>query len=76
VLEKVMQLHAEGAIVLMGNHDHMMVKSFEQDPVFIERYMLMWIRDEFHHGYNGEKTVVFGWHLRCLELPSRKVYSV
>lgn len=177
VLEKVLQLQAEGAIVLMGNHDHMMVKSFEQDPVFIERwfrngakqtlssyahaaaetasgapdsleitpllethltflaglkcyyetdeyifvhggvhpttplaktdpYLLMWIRDEFHHGYKGEKTVVFGHtptenlhgkhdvyfgenkiigidggavfggQLHCLELPSRKVYSV
>ncbi|MED4750293.1 metallophosphoesterase family protein [Brevibacillus choshinensis] len=176
VLEKVMELHATGAIVLMGNHDHMMIKSFEQDPVFIERwfrngaqktlvsyghaaaeqevgpesldltpvleqhisflrgldcyyetddyifvhggvhpttplpetdpYTLMWIRDEFHKGYKGEKTVVFGhtptenFHgkndvyfgenniigidggavfggqLNCLELPSKKVYSV
>lgn len=177
VVEKVKQLHAQGAIVLMGNHDHMMVKSFEQDPVFIERwfrngaqatlasyghaaaqtepgapaslevtpevqehldflgelahyhetdeyifvhggvhpqtpvaetdpYKLMWIRDEFHKGYQGEKTVVFGHtptenlhgkhdvyfgenniigidggavfggRLHCLELPSRKVYSV
>ncbi|MBH0330300.1 MULTISPECIES: metallophosphoesterase family protein [Brevibacillus] len=177
VVEKVKQLHAEGAIVLMGNHDHMMVKSFEQDPVFIERwfrngaqktlasyghtaadtesgapetleitasvnehleflagldsyyetddyifvhggvhpetpvaetdpYLLMWIRDEFHKGYQGEKTVIFGHtptnylhgkhdvfygenkiigidggavyggRLHCLELPSRKVYSV
>lgn len=179
VLEKVMQLHEKGAIVLLGNHDHMMIKSFEQDPVFIERwfrnggqktlasyghpaselangapeslelspileehiaflrrlncyyetddyifvhggvhpttpvcdtdpYTLMWIRSEFHDGYQGEKTVVFGhtptenFHgegnhdvyfgsnniigidggavfggrLNCLELPSKKVYSV
>ncbi|MGG1661232.1 metallophosphoesterase family protein [Brevibacillus sp. NRS-1366] len=177
VVDKVKQLHEDGAIVLMGNHDHMMVKSFEQDPVFIERwfrngaqqtlasyghaaagteseapevlektaileehvafladldcyyetddyifvhggvhpttlpaktdpYMLMWIREEFHRGYCGEKTVVFGHtptenlhgkhdvyfgenkiigidggavfggRLNCLELPSRKVYSV
>lgn len=177
VVDKVRQLHAKGAIALMGNHDHMMVKSFEQDPVFIERwfrngaqktlasyghsaadtktgapeslektslieehiaflagldcyyetdeyifvhggvhpstplgetdpYMLMWIREEFHNGYQGEKTVVFGHtptenlhgkhdvyfgqnkiigidggavfggRLNCLELPSRKVYSV
>lgn len=176
VLEKVMELQSKGAIVLMGNHDHMMIKSFEQDPVFIERwfrngaqktlvsyghvageqevgpesleltpelekhiaflsgldcyyetdeyifvhggvhpttplaetdpYTLMWIRDEFHKGYKGEKTVVFGhtpsenFHgkndvyfgenniigidggavfggqLNCLELPSKKVYSV
>ena len=27
----------------------------ETDP-----YILMWIREEFHNGYNGEKTVVFG----------------
>lgn len=131
VLEKVMELHAQGAIALLGNHDHMMIKSFEQDRVSIERwfrngaqktlasyghsagemesgapesleltpllerhtaflngldcyyenddyifvhggvhptmplqetdpYILMWIRDEFHHGYKGEKTVVFG----------------
>jgi len=131
VVEKVMQLHREGAIVLKGNHDHMMVNSFEGDPVFIERwfrngaratlssyehpgaaseapapetleitplleehlsflgglqtyyetedtifvhagvhpstplaetdaYVLMWIRDEFHKGYRGSKTVVFG----------------
>ena len=131
VVEKVKQLQDNGAIVLMGNHDHMMVKSFEQDPVFIERwfrngagqtltsydhmaaktesgapeslekteeiaehvafladlpcyyetddyifvhggvhpttvlaetdpYLLMWIREEFHKGYCGEKTVVFG----------------
>lgn len=69
----------------------------------------MWIRDEFHNGYKGEKTVIFGHtetktlhgdtencnvyfgnnriigidggavyggQLNCLELPSRKVYSV
>ncbi|MGN7470424.1 metallophosphoesterase family protein [Brevibacillus sp. SAFN-007a] len=131
VVDKVKQLHAQGAIVLMGNHDHMMVKAFEQDPVWIERwfrngarstlasyghaaaethlaapdslevteevrehldflaglsyyheteeflfvhggvhpltpvaetdpYILMWIRDEFHSGYQGKKTVVFG----------------
>ncbi|WP_419877012.1 metallophosphoesterase family protein [Brevibacillus centrosporus] len=177
VLDKVMELHAKGAIVLMGNHDHMMIKSFEQDQVFIERwfrngayktmesyghpaaeqengaqqtleltpeleqhlsflkglqcyheteeyifvhggvhpttpihetdpYTLMWIREEFHKGYKGEKTVVFGHtpteglhgkndvyfgenniigidggavfggQLNCLELPSKKVYSV
>jgi len=131
VLERVMGLHAQGAIVLMGNHDHMMIRSFEQDPAVIERwfrngaqqtlasyghaagelasgapasleltslleqhiaflngldcyyetedyifvhggvhpttplhetdpYMLMWIREEFHKGYQGNKTVVFG----------------
>ncbi|MFD2371453.1 metallophosphoesterase family protein [Brevibacillus sp. GCM10020057] len=177
VLDKIMELHAQGAIVLMGNHDHMMLKSFEQDKVFIERwfrngsqqtlgsyghaagglgsgvpealkltpqlerhiaflsglacyhetedyifvhggvhpttplhetdpYTLMWIRDEFHTGYKGDKTVVFGHtpteilhgthdvyfgenniigidggavfggQLNCLELPSKKVYSV
>lgn len=76
----------------------------ETDP-----YILVWIRDEFHQGYKGEKTVIFGHtetnllhkdetnnnvyfgnnriigidggavyggQLNCLELPSRKVYSV
>ncbi|MFD2444880.1 metallophosphoesterase family protein [Bacillus sp. CGMCC 1.16607] len=76
----------------------------ETDP-----HTLMWIRDEFHNGYKGEKTVIFGHtytktlhgdaenyevyfgnnriigidggavyggQLNCLELPSRKVYSV
>ncbi|SEG75091.1 metallophosphoesterase family protein [Paenibacillus sp. UNC499MF] len=131
VVEKVMQLHRDGAVVLKGNHDHMMVKAFERDPVFVERwfrngarttlasydhggaaaeapvpetmeltplleehlafldglqtyyetedtifvhagvhpstspaetdpYVLIWIRDEFHKGYRGKKTVVFG----------------
>lgn len=27
----------------------------ETDP-----YLLVWIRDEFHQGYNGKKTVIFG----------------
>nr|BCJ78213.1 hypothetical protein [Niallia circulans] len=131
VVEKVMELHRDGAIVLKGNHDYMMVKAFERDPVFIDRwfrngaratlssyghagaetevptpetmeptellkehlsfldglqtyhesedtifvhagvhpetklaetdpYVLMWIRDEFHKGYRGAKTVIFG----------------
>lgn len=177
VLDKVMELHAQGAITLMGNHDHMMVRSFAQDKGVIERwfriggqqtlgsyghaaggqesgapetlqltpqlerhiaflsglacyhetadyifvhggvhpttplhetdpYTLMWIRDEFHKGYQGDKTVVFGHtpteslhgkhdvyfgenniigidggavfggQLNCLELPSKKVYSI
>ena len=25
-----------------------------------EPYTLMWIRNEFHNGYSGEKVVVFG----------------
>lgn len=136
VLEKVMQLKDEGAFVLKGNHEDMMIKAlttneerswnhwvkrnggdktlysygfsesditvnkevFEkpvlksgilenhlkfiqeldhyietEDYIFVhagveptktvaesEPYTLMWIRNEFHHGYNGEKTVVFG----------------
>jgi serine/threonine protein phosphatase 1 len=76
----------------------------ETDP-----YILVWIRDEFHKGYNGDKTVIFGHtetnllhedeanhhvffgsnriigidggavyggQMNCLELPSKKVFSV
>ncbi len=73
----------------------------ETDP-----YTLMWIREDFHKKYTGEKTVVFGHtptkylhgdhsiyfsanriigidggavfggQLNCLELPSKKSYSV
>ena len=25
-----------------------------------EPYTLMWIRNEFHNGYSGEKVIVFG----------------
>lgn len=137
VVEKVMRLKNEGALVLKGNHDDMMEKAFEDPnhikrwvrnggietlksygyrlPKFRERHLdqwvakispltaapivkkhlaffknldhyhetedfifvhggvdpatplaitdpfvLMWIREEFHNGYNGEKTVVFG----------------
>lgn len=137
VMEKVMQLKKEGAIVLKGNHDDMMEKAFEEeshmkgwlrnggiqtllsygyelpradtsgldqliekikpltkteaveehlaffhelghyyetdDYIFVhagihpatplastDPFVLMWIREEFHDGYNGEKKVVFG----------------
>lgn len=131
VLDKVMQLYEQGAIVLKGNHEDMMVKACTSDeqrlwekwttinggdktllsygiePVaaiedrnfadqeelqnhlaFIQKldsyyetdryifvhggvhpstelnktdpYVLLWIRDEFHNGYTGEKTVIFG----------------
>ncbi|MGO0061983.1 metallophosphoesterase family protein [Brevibacillus fluminis] len=29
-------------------------------PAETDPYVLVWIRDEFHHGYNGEKPVIFG----------------
>lgn len=45
---------------------------------------LLWIRDEFHQKYEGQKIVIFGidggatfgGQLNCLELPSQKVYFV
>lgn len=137
VLDKVIKLKQQGALVLKGNHEDMMIKALTTDderswknwtnrnggnktlisygfkdteftvleedkfvkPVllseeleshlefiqgldhFIERddfifvhagvhpttpiaetdpYILMWIREEFHEGYTGEKTVIFG----------------
>lgn len=125
VLNKVMALKDEGAIVLRGNHDDMLVavanekenawnrwwkngaiptlKSYDpsidkqvlpdteefeshiqfisnldyyyetEDYIFVhggvdpdtpleetDPYVLVWIRDKFHNGYNGEKTVFFG----------------
>lgn len=137
VVETVMRLREEGAIVLKGNHDDMMEKAFQdqnhikrwvrnggietlrsygyelphlnrhnldewvkkispltatptirkhlaffkslghyhetEDYIFVhggvhpetplastDPFVLMWIREEFHDGYNGEKTVVFG----------------
>lgn len=174
VLNRVMELKAEGAIVLRGNHDDMMVAAYHNEPgalarwekngalytlqcydstikdmtmpdseafhdhvTFLENldyyyetddyifvhagvdpkrtvedtdpYDLVWIRDEFHQNYSGTKTVVFGHtptpmlnnsysdhtvyfgenniigidggavfggQLNCLELPSKKVYSI
>lgn len=132
VLNKVMELEEEGAIVLRGNHDDMMVAAAENEPKAWERwikngaletlrsyeprmktarlptsdvfknhvdfikklnyyyeteqyifvhggvhpktplnetdpYVLVWIRDEFHNGYNGDQTVVFG-HTRTARL--------
>ncbi|MDE0581492.1 serine/threonine protein phosphatase [Planococcus sp. A6] len=125
VLERVVELKQQGAIVLRGNHDQMMLEAargetgaagnwvrngalstlqsydssikgmklpamelfwehieflketkfyYEADGylfvhagvqpgVAIEEtdpYLLMWIRDEFHRGYRGDKKVVFG----------------
>jgi serine/threonine protein phosphatase 1 len=138
VLNKVIQLKDEGAIVLIGNHEKMMMDAFSGDPMKLKRWyynggiktlqnyeyeidrddsdywyktdempeliemndqirahidiiktfryyyetdthiyvhagvhpelslestdpdMLVWIRDEFHKGYSGEKTVIFG----------------
>ncbi|ANU15247.1 Serine/threonine protein phosphatase [Planococcus halocryophilus Or1] len=173
VLDRVMELKKQGAIVLRGNHDQMMLEAADGEPgakenwvrngglatlqsygssiqnttlpvseVFREHvefiqemdhyyetddyifvhagvqpgvppqetdpYLLIWIRQEFHAGYSGNKTVIFGHtptfvlrgtknydvyfgnnqiigidggavyggQLNCLELPSRKVYSV
>lgn len=125
VLHKVMELKEEGAIVLRGNHDDMLLaavnneenawerwwknggiptlQSYDssineqripetedfhthvqfikeldyyyetEDYIFVhggvdpdtpvsetDPYVLVWIRDKFHHGYDGDKTVVFG----------------
>ena len=125
VLNKVMELKEEGAIVLRGNHDDMLLaaakgeenawerwwkngalptllsydptiteqvlpdtEEFQKHIAFIEEldyyvetedyifvhggvdpdtpvaetdpYVLIWIRDKFHKGYHGDKTVVFG----------------
>lgn len=125
VLERVVELKRQGAIVLRGNHDQMMLEAakgetgaavnwlrngalstlqsydasikgmelpemelfwehveflketafyYETDGyIFVhagvqpgvplqetDPYLLMWIRDEFHRGYSGEKKVVFG----------------
>ncbi|WP_341960098.1 serine/threonine protein phosphatase [Planococcus maritimus] len=125
VLERVVELKEQGAIVLRGNHDQMMLEAAKgetagagnwlrngalatlqsydasiegmtlparelfwkhveflkdtafyyetEDYLFVhagvqpgvpveqtDPYVLMWIRDEFHRGYAGEKTVVFG----------------
>lgn len=37
--------------------------------------ILVWIRDDFHHNYNGKKTVVFG-HTRTESLHGKKDHSV
>lgn len=174
VVNKVMALKEEGAIVLRGNHDDMLVaaanneenawqrwskngalptlKSYDkdidsmvlpnteefdkhvrflssldyyyetEDYIFVhggvdpstslaetDPYVLVWIREKFHKGYTGEKTVVFGHtrtlilhqdednnevffgdnriigvdggavyggQLNCLELPSKKHFSI
>lgn len=173
VLERVIALKKQGAIVLRGNHDQMMLEAAAEKPgakenwvrngglatlhsydpsiknttlsvseifgehvefiktmdyyyetgdyIFVhagvqpgvpphetDPYLLLWIRQEFHQGYSGNKTVIFGHtptfvlrgtenydvyfgdnriigidggavyggQLNCLELPSRKVYSV
>jgi serine/threonine protein phosphatase 1 len=137
VLDKVIELKAQGALVLKGNHEDMMIKALTTDDedawirwahrngggntlqsygfnesefivpedkefvkpmlrsetlnkhlmfiqnldTIIERddyifvhagvhptspiaetdpYVLMWIREEFHNGYDGDKTVIFG----------------
>jgi serine/threonine protein phosphatase 1 len=125
VLNRVMELKEQGAIVLKGNHDEMMKAAANQEPGAWERwekngamytlksydpsieimgipndntfqrhisfikemdyyyqtddyifvhagvdpdipveetdpYTLVWIREQFHHGYQGGKTVVFG----------------
>lgn len=137
VLDKVIQLKEQGALVLKGNHEDMMIKALTtdnerawknwvnrnggdrtlksygfhedeftvkeeeefskpnlnsetlekhlqfiqnldhsiewDDTIFVhagvhpktplaetDPYTLMWIREEFHEGYNGEKTVIFG----------------
>lgn len=125
VLERVVELKEQGAIVLRGNHDQMMLEAARgetgaagnwlrngalstlqsydasiegmtlpsrdlfwkhveflketafyyetEDYLFVhagvqpgvpveqtDPYVLMWIRDEFHRGYSGDKTVVFG----------------
>jgi serine/threonine protein phosphatase 1 len=42
---------------------HIFVHAGVQPEVALESadpHELLWIRDEFHHGYTGEKTVVFG----------------
>lgn len=136
VLNKVMELKEQGAIVLRGNHDDMMLAAAEGEPKAWERwmkngavetlhsyepeidewripetdtfkkhvefikgldyyyeldqyifvhggvhpetplnktdpYVFVWIRDEFHHGYRGDKTVIFG-HTRTARLHSDK----
>lgn len=125
VLEKVMKLKEDGAIVLRGNHEDMLLNALHKDPEVLRKWKingglctlqsydseiqdmkipatdtfkehvafiqnldyvyqfdhyifvhgglqpdtpveetdphtLVWIRDEFHNGYRGEKTVVFG----------------
>src|SRR5699024_3716184 len=37
--------------------------------------VLVWIRDEFHQNYNGNKTVVFG-HTPTRHLYKKKLHSV
>ncbi|MEI5907062.1 metallophosphoesterase family protein [Bacillus spongiae] len=138
VLDKVIELKADGAIALLGNHEKMMIEAFQTDPMSLKRwfynggiktlqnygysiekddakywytteefpdpiemnddiqkhieflkelpyfyetdehifvhagvhpetplhstdpYTLVWIREEFHNGYTGDKTVIFG----------------
>lgn len=125
VLERVIELEQQGAIVLRGNHDQMMLEAAKgetgaagnwlrngalptlqsydasikgmklpgtelfwehveflkktkfyyetDDYIFVhagvqpdvpveetDPYVLMWIRDEFHRGYSGDKKIVFG----------------
>ncbi|EGA88410.1 serine/threonine protein phosphatase [Planococcus donghaensis MPA1U2] len=173
VLERVIELKRQGAIILRGNHDQMMLEAAAEKPcakenwvrngglatlhsydpsiqnttlpvngifgghvefikemdyyhetddyIFVhagvqpgvsphetDPYLLLWIRQEFHTGYSGNKTVIFGHtptfvlrgtenydvyfgdnqiigidggavyggQLNCLELPSKKLYSV
>lgn len=138
VLERVIELKKQGAIVLRGNHDQMMLEAamgepgakgnwslnggwttlYSYDPAlrnmalpetelfwqhvdFLKQtayyyetdeylfvhagvqpgvplqetdpYVLMWIREEFHQGYSGEKTVVFG-HTPAFAMRGTKDY--
>ena len=140
VLERVTELKQQGAIVLRGNHDQMMLETamgelgakgswarngalptlqsydssiqditlpatelfwehvefiketgyyYETDDyVFVhagvqpglpvqetDPFVLLWIREEFHQGYSGEKTVVFG-HTPAFVLRGTRDYDV
>ncbi|ANU24184.1 metallophosphoesterase family protein [Planococcus donghaensis] len=140
VLDRVMELKKQGAIVLRGNHDQMMLEAADGEPgakinwirngglatlqnygfsvvdttlpvsqlfwehiefirktayyhetddyIFVhagvqpgipphetDPYLLMWIRQEFHQGYSGEKTVIFG-HTPTFVLRETENYAV
>lgn len=65
VLDKVIQLKSEGAIVLIGNHDKMMIDAFEyqDDPMHLKRwYYNGGIKTLQNYGYSIEKDNPKYWY--------------
>lgn len=65
VLDKVIQLTAEGAIALLGNHDKMMIDAFDhnEDPLHLKRwYYNGGIKTLQNYGYEIEKDDAKYWY--------------